>query len=166
MRNILVRGTIKVLIVDDSSTIRAMMVRLLEQHLDFEVIGVAASADQAEAMIDRDEPDVITLDHEMPGKTGLEFLGQFMAEGPQRIVMVSSHAAHDSSFRDKAMALGAKGCFDKAAVLRDSSRFVQLLRRAAKRPVTSLSNDIRALHNIGLLDKRTTQREAIAAELA
>jgi two-component system chemotaxis response regulator CheB len=152
MRNILVRGTIKVLIVDDSSTIRAMLVRLLEQHLDFEIIGVAASADQAKAMIDVEEPDVITLDHEMPGKTGLAFLAEMMADQPQRVVMLSSHMAQDSSFRDKAMALGAKGCFDKAAVVRDAARFMQLLRRAAKRPATSLAADIQALHSFGLLN--------------
>jgi two-component system, chemotaxis family, protein-glutamate methylesterase/glutaminase len=155
MRNILVRGTIKVLIVDDSATMRAMIARIIDQQLDFEVVGVAASADQAEAILDTEEPDVVVLDHEMPGRKGLDFLRDLMADNPQRVVMLSSHATADSAFVEQAQARGAKGCFDKAAVMRDTDRFVQLLRRAAKKQPakTSLSADIRVLHNMGLLGR-------------
>lgn len=157
MRNILVRDTISVLIVDDSATMRAMIARLLDQQLDFEVVGVAASADQAEAILDVEDIDVVVLDHEMPGRKGLDFLRDLMADNPQRVVMLSSLAAADSAFREEARVRGAKGCFDKAQVMRDADRFVHLLRRAAKRQPakTSLSADIRALHDMGLLGRRS-----------
>jgi chemotaxis response regulator CheB len=155
MRNILLRGTIKVLIVDDSATIRAMLARLFEQELDFEVVGVAASADEADDILDLEDPDIITLDHEMPGRSGLDYLATLMDERPQRVIMLSSHAA-DPSFIEAAKTLGAKGCFDKSGAVRDSAHFIEMLRRVARpktRP-TRLSADIRALRDYGLLPGR------------
>ncbi|GAB4490571.1 MAG: chemotaxis response regulator protein-glutamate methylesterase [Thermodesulfovibrionales bacterium] len=95
----------KVLIVDDSAYTRQMMKKIIEQDADLEVVGIAADGIEGMAKTLRMQPDIITLDFEMPEMDGFSFLRWLMTERPTPVIMVSSHA--DSKTVFKALELGA-----------------------------------------------------------
>lgn len=103
----------RVLIVDDSLTMRALFSGVLERARGIDVVGMAANADEAREMMIKLRPSVITLDVEMPGMSGLEFLEEIMRERPTPVVMLSTltQKGADTSFR--ALELGAVDCFPK-----------------------------------------------------
>ncbi len=81
---------IKVLVVDDSRLFRELLVDALRKDISLEVVGAAKDATEARSMIEKYNPDVITLDIEMPGMDGIEFLKLIMNEHPVPVVMVSA----------------------------------------------------------------------------
>jgi chemotaxis response regulator CheB len=81
---------IRVVIVDDSALIRSVLKKLLETAPDIEVVGVAPDPIVARDVIRSTNPDVITLDVEMPRMDGLTFLRILMAQHPLPVVVVSS----------------------------------------------------------------------------
>ena len=70
--------SVRVLIVDDSAMMRALIARKLLQDDTIEVVGTARNAAEARQMIKTLDPDVVTLDIEMPGMDGLSFLAKIM----------------------------------------------------------------------------------------
>jgi two-component system chemotaxis response regulator CheB len=123
---------VRVLVVDDSVTIRAMMRQVLESDPGIRITGMAASAEEAEAMMEGCIPHVITLDIEMPGKGGLAFLEEVLKTHKTPVIMLSSHAARGDDTRIKALMSGAVGCFNKANVIRDKARLIRLVKDAAR----------------------------------
>ncbi|WP_422247625.1 response regulator [Sphingobium sp.] len=103
----------KVLVVDDSTTMRALFSLTLERCKDLVVVGAAANADEAEQMIAELRPDVLTLDVEMPGRNGLEFLGDLMASRPMPVVMLSTLTQKGADVSLRALELGAVDCVPK-----------------------------------------------------
>lgn len=97
--------TIKVLIVDDSALIRQMLTRALSVDPRIEVVGSAKTGVEAIERAIELEPDVITLDIEMPELTGLEALPTLMKSTPARVVMLSSLDDPDTTYQ--ALAAGA-----------------------------------------------------------
>ncbi|WP_292227470.1 response regulator, partial [Brevundimonas sp.] len=83
----------RVLVVDDSLTMRNLISAALRQDPDIEVVGTAADPIEARAAIKALNPDVITLDVEMPNMNGLEFLEKIMRLRPMPVVMVSTLTA-------------------------------------------------------------------------
>ncbi|MCC9002596.1 MAG: response regulator, partial [Candidatus Competibacter sp.] len=81
---------IKVLIVDDSALVRQILTEILDQDPDIEVVGVASDPYAARDKIKKLDPDVLTLDVEMPRMDGLTFLSNLMRLRPMPVVMVSS----------------------------------------------------------------------------
>jgi two-component system chemotaxis response regulator CheB len=81
---------IKVLIVDDSALIRSVMKEIINSQPDMEVVGVAPDPIIARDMIKQTNPDVLTLDVEMPRMDGLDFLEKLMRLRPMPVLMVSS----------------------------------------------------------------------------
>ncbi len=81
---------IRTLIVDDSALFRTAISRGLKEHEDLDIVATAINAQDAEKKILSLEPDVVTLDVEMPGTNGLEFLKGFMPKHPVRVVVVSA----------------------------------------------------------------------------
>jgi len=80
----------RVLVVDDSAAMRALFCDVLEQSKNVRVVGTAANAAEARDQIGELMPNVITLDVEMPGMSGIEFLEEIMTGGsPLPIVMLS-----------------------------------------------------------------------------
>ena len=100
-------GAIKVLVVDDSPTMRQIVTRILEDDPDIDVVGSAKSAHQARELIKILNPDVMTLDVEMPEMDGLSFLERVMRLRPMPVVMVSSMTAKGTDTTIEALALGA-----------------------------------------------------------
>jgi two-component system chemotaxis response regulator CheB len=98
---------IRVLVVDDSVLIRAMLSKMINATPDLEVVGAAPSAAAALEMIKTLNPDVLTLDFHMPKMDGMEFLDQLMRERPMPVVMVSSFTEAGSEMALKALELGA-----------------------------------------------------------
>ncbi len=98
---------IRVLIVDDSRMIRDVLTDILGDQPDIEVVGTAADAFEARDKIKELEPDVITLDVEMPKMNGLEFLDRLMRARPTPVVMISSFTERGSEITFRALELGA-----------------------------------------------------------
>ncbi|MEW5800568.1 MAG: chemotaxis response regulator protein-glutamate methylesterase [bacterium] len=98
---------IKVLIVDDSAVVRAILSRELARDPEIEVVGTAPDPYAARDKIVQLQPDVITLDIEMPRMDGLSFLRKLMHYYPLPTIVVSSLAAKGSSVALEALDLGA-----------------------------------------------------------
>ncbi|WP_380877765.1 chemotaxis response regulator protein-glutamate methylesterase [Sphingomonas sp. DBB INV C78] len=105
--------TVRTLIVDDSPTMRALLAGLLRRDPEIEVVGTADRASVARQMIKDLDPDVVTLDIEMPEMNGLDFLDKIMRLRPTPVVMVSTltRAGADATLR--ALELGAVDCYPK-----------------------------------------------------
>lgn len=98
---------IKVLIVDDSALIRSVLREIVASQPDMEVVGVAPDPLVAREMIRNTNPDVLTLDVEMPRMDGLEFLEKLMRLRPMPVVMVSTLTERGSEITLRALELGA-----------------------------------------------------------
>lgn len=129
--------SIKVLIVDDSAVMRALLAEIVAGAPDLEVVGSAPDAGIAREMIKSLNPDVLTLDVEMPGMNGLEFLDRLMKLRPMPVVMISSLTARGSETTLKALELGAvdfvaKPRAESAALLHAYAEEIRDKIRAAK----------------------------------
>lgn len=98
---------IKVLVVDDSALVRKLLSEMINSQPDMKVIGTAPDPLVAREQIKRLNPDVITLDVEMPRMDGLDFLGKLMRLRPTPVVMVSSLTEKGSDITLRALELGA-----------------------------------------------------------
>lgn len=98
---------IKILIVDDSAVVRKVLSEELSKFSDLEVVGTATDPYQARERIVELEPDVLTLDIEMPRMDGLSFLAKLMRHHPIPVVIVSSLTPKNSENALRALDLGA-----------------------------------------------------------
>jgi len=154
---------IKVLIVDDSATVRQTMLDLLSDDPDIEVVGAVSDPYAAARCLSTVVPDVITLDIEMPRMDGITFLHKLMDQHPLPVVVCSSLASDGTQTLGDALAAGAVDVIAKPQVgtrqflldsqvrIRDAvksaarvdmSRFNTLRRTAADRPAPKLSPDV------------------------
>ncbi len=97
----------RVLVVDDSALMRSLLSQMINSAPDIEVVGSAPDAPTAREMIKTLNPDVLTLDVQMPKMDGLEFLDRLMRLRPMPVVMVSSFTEAGSDTTLKALELGA-----------------------------------------------------------
>ena len=85
-----VNKKIRVMVVDDSMVARGMLIRGLNAHPRIEVVGYAINTLDAKNKIPQYQPDVVTMDVEMPGQNGIEFLKQYLPTHPIPVILVSS----------------------------------------------------------------------------
>ncbi|UAK26043.1 protein-glutamate methylesterase/protein-glutamine glutaminase [Sphingomonas nostoxanthinifaciens] len=129
--------TVRAMVVDDSPTMRVMIARLLDADPDIEVVGTADCPAAARQKIKDLSPDVITLDVEMPGMNGLDFLDKIMRLRPMPVVMVSTLTERGADATVRALEIGAFDCYAKpsgslaSAALADGGRLVSLVKQAA-----------------------------------
>jgi two-component system, chemotaxis family, protein-glutamate methylesterase/glutaminase len=135
---------IKVLIVDDSALVRSLLTDILRADPGIEVVGVASDAHIAREKIKALNPDVLTLDVEMPKMDGITFLKNLMRLRPMPVVMVSSLTERGADVTLDALALGAvdylsKPKIDLAATLKDyCDELIDKIRAASKASVRAL----------------------------
>lgn len=104
---------VRVLVVDDSATMRGLIAATLRKDPHIEVVGEAADPLEARQAIKALDPDVITLDVEMPNMNGLEFLEKIMRLRPTRVIMVSTLTEKGAAATIKALEIGAFDCIAK-----------------------------------------------------
>lgn len=107
------KDKIKVVVVDDSALMRGLLSEIINGQRDMCVVGVAADPYVARDMIKLHDPDVLTLDVEMPRMDGLVFLEKLMRLRPMPVVMVSSLTERGSEITLRALELGAVDFFTK-----------------------------------------------------
>jgi len=140
---------IKVLCVDDSALIRSLMTEIINGQGDMEVVGTAPDPLVAREMIKRLNPDVLTLDVEMPRMDGLDFLERLMRLRPMPVLMVSSLTERGSEITMRALELGAvdfvtkpklgirDGLIEYSDTIADKIRAVSRARLRAAAPVAA-----------------------------
>ncbi|HLP97126.1 MAG TPA: chemotaxis response regulator protein-glutamate methylesterase [Sideroxyarcus sp.] len=142
---------IKVLVIDDSALIRSVMKEIIDHEKDMECVGAAPDPLVAREMIKSLNPDVLTLDVEMPKMDGLDFLERLMRLRPMPVVMVSTLTERGSDITFRALALGAvdfvskpkmdiaRGMEEYASEITDKIRAAaqSRVRKAANKPVAS-----------------------------
>lgn len=128
---------IRVLVVDDSASMRALLTARLRGEQDITVVGAAADAREARALIKALDPDVITLDIEMPGMDGLSFLEKIMDLRPTPVIIVSGATQQGNDVTARALQVGAVSCYAKgdrygAMPIDDRGKLATLVREAAR----------------------------------
>lgn len=99
--------TIKVLVVDDSALIRNLLGEIVKSESDMQLVGAAPDAYVAKKMVQEHNPDVITLDIEMPKVDGLRFLDVLMKARPTPVVMISTLTEAGADATIRSLELGA-----------------------------------------------------------
>lgn len=98
---------VKVLVVDDSAFVRSLLASVLEADDDIRIIGTASNGEDAVTKARELDPDVITMDMEMPLLSGLDALERIMNENPCPVIMISSVTGEGADATLKALELGA-----------------------------------------------------------
>ena len=178
---------IKVLIIDDSALIRSVLREIVSSQPDMEVVGVAPDPVIARELIRQMNPDVLTLDVEMPKMDGLEFLEKLMRLRPMPVVMVSSLTERGSEVTLRALELGAvdfvakpkmtiqSGMLDYAELIADKIRAAARARvrprsvsnkaATASQPLPTISNLLSSSEKLIIIGASTGGTEAIKAFL-
>ena len=97
----------RVVVVDDSALVRSLLTEIINREPDMECVGTAADPLVAREMIRSLNPDVITLDVEMPRMDGIDFLAKLMRLRPMPVVMVSTLTERGADVTLRALELGA-----------------------------------------------------------
>jgi two-component system chemotaxis response regulator CheB len=141
---------IKVLVVDDSALIRSLLTEIINSQNDMEVVGAAPDPLVAREMIKQLNPDVLTLDVEMPKMDGLDFLERLMRLRPMPVLMVSTLTEKGSEITMRALELGAidfvtkpkisisSGMHEYTGVITDK---IRIAAQAKVKKIAKVSND-------------------------
>jgi len=97
----------RVLVVDDSALVRSLLAEIINRQTDMECVGAANDPLIAREMIRELNPDVLTLDIEMPKMDGIDFLGRLMRLRPMPVVMISTLTERGAEVTMRALELGA-----------------------------------------------------------
>jgi two-component system chemotaxis response regulator CheB len=98
---------IRVVVVDDSALVRSLLTEIINRQKDMECVGTANDPLIAREMIRELNPDVLTLDIEMPRMDGIDFLGRLMRLHPMPVVMISTLTERGAEVTMRALELGA-----------------------------------------------------------
>ena len=123
----------RVLVVDDSASMRQLISAVLNGAPDLEVVGHAADPLEARQAIKELSPDVLTLDVEMPNMSGIDFLERLMRLRPTPVIMVSSLTPRGGEITTRALEIGAIDCVTKPSLgeVRPFGDLVEKVRMAA-----------------------------------
>jgi len=144
---------IKVLIIDDSALIRSILKEIINSQDDMVTVGAAPDPIVAREMIKALNPDVLTLDVEMPKMDGLDFLEKLMRLRPMPVVMVSSLTEKSSSITFRALELGAVDFVTKPKIdishgmQEYSQEITDKIRSAAKAKIKKIGINVAPNHS-------------------
>ena len=153
------RRRLRVLVVDDSVVIRRMVTRILESELSLEVVGFAADGVAALTQAALLQPDVITLDIEMPHMDGLRTVRELRARGVKAvIIMCSSLTTHGATATIEALVLGANDYVTKTASVDGESlaELIPKIKQFFPRPVAPGPVGVRTPANFPALNRPAT----------
>lgn len=131
---------IKVLIVDDMALVREILATGLAKDPDIEIVGTASDPYIAAKKIEELEPDVLTLDVEMPRMDGVEFLRKLMPQYPLPVVMVSSLTERGKQITLDALAAGAVDFVHKPSSNIDRGLNAMMMELRTKIKIASIAN--------------------------
>lgn len=164
---------VRVIVVDDSPTMQRLIASILEEDPAITVVGIASDPFEARDKIKALNPDVITLDLEMPNMNGLDFLRQIMRLRPMPVVVISSHTTKGTVATFDALRIGAVGCLEKPRL--DDEKAFEAMRRTVReaalhsaeistlRPQQEPSSSlVRPAPLAGRMNTRTEQPDIIA----
>lgn len=140
----------KVLVIDDSALIRSLLTEIINDTKDLEVIGTAPDPLVAREMIKQLNPDVLTLDVEMPRMDGLDFLEKLMRLRPMPVLMVSTLTEKGSEITLRALELGATDFVTKPkmgiaqGMQEYADEITDKIRTAAKAKISTLQSIAKA----------------------
>lgn len=165
---------IRVIVVDDSALVRSLLSEIINRQTDMECVATANDPLIARELIREHDPDVITLDVEMPRMDGIDFLGRLMRLRPTPVVMISTLTERGAEVTMKALELGAVDFVAKPRVgvasgLKDlSQQIVDKIRVAAVAKVRRLAPQAQAADGVvspgvapapaGLLGRLSTEK--------
>ena len=150
-------GLVRVLVVDDSPTMRGLITAALRRDPEIEVVGTAADPLEARALIKELNPDVITLDVEMPNMNGLEFLEKIMRLRPMPVVMVSTLTQAGAEITLEALEMGAVDAVGKpGAGVTAVEAFAELTTKVK----TAARSRVRTRSLVNPADRRTDYKAA------
>jgi two-component system chemotaxis response regulator CheB len=132
---------VRVLVVDDSASMRGLICATLSRDPSITVVGQAADPLQAREAIKLLNPDVMTLDVEMPRMNGLEFLDKVMRLRPFPVIMVSSLTERGAGITISAMEIGAIDCIAKPTVEHPNS-FAELAYKVKSAATARMGNRV------------------------
>lgn len=151
---------IRVLVVDDSALVRSLLAEIINRQKDMECIGTANDPLIARELIRQLNPDVLTLDVEMPRMDGIDFLGRLMRLRPMPVVMISTLTERGAEVTIKALELGAVDFVAKPrlglveGIQALSEQIVDKIRVAAAARVRRLISDAQPPATVGgMVDK-------------
>lgn len=124
---VLLKTKKKVLIIDDSKTIQKLLTRIIDESNDLICMGVADDPLKAKDMIEKDRPDLITLDMHMPHMTGLEFLKSYLGVKNIPTVMITSLGIDEGTEVVEALSCGADCYIQKPAADKIGSEKADML---------------------------------------
>ncbi|MHA3915783.1 protein-glutamate methylesterase/protein-glutamine glutaminase [Halovulum sp. GXIMD14793] len=128
---------IRVVVVDDSPLMLKMISSGLEQDGDIDVVATAQNPIDARSLIKAHDPDLITLDVEMPGMNGIEFLEKIMTLRPMPVIMVSTLTEAGADVTLQALQIGAVDAVAKPVGRQGLAEFGEELRRKARAASTA-----------------------------
>ncbi|MBW6510555.1 MAG: chemotaxis response regulator protein-glutamate methylesterase [Desulfuromonadaceae bacterium] len=131
---------IRVLIIDDSALVRNILAQGLASDPGIEVVGTATDPYHARDLIIATEPDVLTLDVEMPRMDGVEFLRRLMPQHPLPVVMVSALTQHGKQITIEALDAGAVDFVSKPSVNVASGLHGMIVELCTKIKIASTAN--------------------------
>lgn len=137
-------GRTRVLVVDDSAIAREALTLAIEAEGDLHVVATAADGGAAVQIAERERPDVITMDVQMPGAGGLAAIEEIMARAPAPIVVVTALPSSGNDLAFEAMRRGALDLAPKPGSKADEAALRALVRRVAGLPVVRHVNALRA----------------------
>lgn len=163
---------IRVIVVDDSALVRSLLAEIINRQSDMECIGTANDPLIAREMIRELNPDVITLDVEMPRMDGIDFLGRLMRLRPMPVLMISTLTERGAEVTLKALELGAvdfvakprvglsSGLNELAGQIVDKIRVAAVahVRRVQKEPATAANAVHSPSPSVGLLGRLSTEK--------
>ncbi|ASY61702.1 Chemotaxis response regulator protein-glutamate methylesterase CheB [Sinorhizobium sojae CCBAU 05684] len=170
----------RVLVVDDSPTMRGLISAVLNADPEVRVVGQAADAFEARQAIKQLDPDVVTLDIEMPNMNGLEFLDKIMRLRPMPVIMVSTLTHKGAEATIAALEIGAFDCVgkphagdpnpfgglvDKVKAAARSQRKAMITTNRTTMPAVSAASEYRAGRKIIAIGASTGGVEALIAVL-
>ncbi|TDO96349.1 protein-glutamate methylesterase/protein-glutamine glutaminase [Marinomonas balearica] len=141
---------IKVLVVDDSASIRKLLTEIITSDSELLLVGAAEDAFEAKEMVNIHQPDVITLDVEMPKVDGLRFLEVLMRARPTPVVMISTLTKANADVTLRALELGAVDYIAKPIIAQEEvfKKYCKTILRKIKMAATANVSNTRAASSV------------------